>query len=90
MAVNSLDEPAFAQNLGGPSDGEVGDAVFLSEITLRGQTGAGPQRPGANPRLDVAGHGGVDELGPLRVGGRHGAGSPWSWPPTSASTSTRM
>ena len=65
--MNGLDEPSFTQNLGGPSHGEVGDAVFLSEITLRGKTGAGPQRPSANPRLDVVGYGDVDELGPLRV-----------------------
>jgi hypothetical protein len=39
--VNGLDEPPFTQNLGGPSDGEVGDPIFLSEIPLGGRTGTG-------------------------------------------------
>lgn len=36
-AVDSLDESSVAQDLGGSPNSEVGDAVFLREISLSGQ-----------------------------------------------------
>lgn len=65
--VDSLDEPTFTQNLCSPPDGEVSNAILLCQVALCGQSRPGLKFSSPNPRLDVVGDGGIDELGSLWV-----------------------